>query len=121
VAARRSDGRVKPTTASPASAASTAARRQADAEEPFRAWLESAPGAMVIVDGTEIDSPLAAVETALKPRPEQVAAGRGLTLVDALARDWGTLPTCDGKIVWFTLTTGAQAQSRWGDGSSGIE
>jgi anti-sigma regulatory factor (Ser/Thr protein kinase) len=51
--------------------------------------------------------------------------GRGLTLVDALAHTWGTRPASDGKIVWFTLTTGAragaQAQSRWGDGSSGTE
>jgi PAS domain S-box-containing protein len=47
--------------------------------------------------------------------------GRGLTLVEALAHNWGTLPTSDGKIVWFTLATGAEPQPRWGDGPSGTE
>jgi PAS domain S-box-containing protein len=47
--------------------------------------------------------------------------GRGLTLVEALAHNWGALPTSDGKIVWFTLATGAEPQPRWGDGPSGTE
>jgi PAS domain S-box-containing protein len=47
--------------------------------------------------------------------------GRGLTLVEALAHNWGTLPTSDGKIVWFTLATGAEPQPRWGSASSGTE
>ncbi len=29
--------------------------------------------------------------------------GRGLVLVDELARDWGTVVTADGKFVWFDL------------------
>jgi PAS domain S-box-containing protein len=32
--------------------------------------------------------------------------GRGLTLVDALADRWGSLPANGSKIVWFALTTG---------------
>jgi hypothetical protein len=30
-------------------------------------------------------------------------AGRGLTIVDALASSWGIRPINDGKTVWFTL------------------
>lgn len=30
-------------------------------------------------------------------------SGRGLLLVDSLARSWGTLPTAEGKAVWFSL------------------
>ncbi|WP_107089468.1 PAS domain S-box protein [Streptomyces sp. WM6368] len=30
-------------------------------------------------------------------------SGRGLLLVDSLASSWGTLPTADGKAVWFSL------------------
>jgi hypothetical protein len=41
------------------------------------------------------------------PRPRRVGpdaeGGRGLALVDALASDWGTTTTDDGKIVWFEL------------------
>ncbi|MFJ1705598.1 PAS domain S-box protein [Kitasatospora sp. NPDC088346] len=32
--------------------------------------------------------------------------GRGLSLVEALARSWGTRPTGTGKTVWFTLPLG---------------
>jgi len=35
--------------------------------------------------------------------------GRGLTLVDALADRWGSLPANGSKIVWFALTTGPSA------------
>jgi anti-sigma regulatory factor (Ser/Thr protein kinase) len=31
------------------------------------------------------------------------ATGRGLLLVEELARDWGTVVTDDGKFVWFEL------------------
>jgi PAS domain S-box-containing protein len=34
--------------------------------------------------------------------------GRGLALVEALSESWGALPTRVGKIVWFTLATGAR-------------
>ncbi|MFE9468450.1 ATP-binding protein [Streptomyces virginiae] len=30
-------------------------------------------------------------------------SGRGLPLVDSLAASWGTLPTAEGKAVWFSL------------------
>uniref|UniRef100_A0AAU2K224 PAS domain S-box protein n=1 Tax=Streptomyces sp. NBC_00049 TaxID=2903617 RepID=A0AAU2K224_9ACTN len=30
-------------------------------------------------------------------------SGRGLLLVDSLASSWGTLPTAEGKAVWFSL------------------
>lgn len=37
--------------------------------------------------------------------------GRGLLLVDELARDWGTVVTSGGKFVWFELDlAGAPAQ-----------
>lgn len=36
------------------------------------------------------------------PEPDD-EFGRGLTLVEALARSWGILPADSGKIVWFTL------------------
>lgn len=31
-------------------------------------------------------------------------SGRGLLLVDSLAEAWGTLPTAEGKAVWFSLS-----------------
>ncbi|MFK0222896.1 PAS domain S-box protein [Streptomyces vinaceus] len=30
-------------------------------------------------------------------------SGRGLLLVDSLASSWGTLPTAEGKVIWFSL------------------
>ncbi|MFJ9076470.1 PAS domain S-box protein [Streptomyces sp. NPDC102278] len=35
-------------------------------------------------------------------------SGRGLLLVDSLAEAWGTLPTAEGKAVWFSLPLPAQ-------------
>ncbi|CCH33385.1 ATP-binding protein [Actinosynnema sp. NPDC047251] len=39
------------------------------------------------------------------PRPVQVdsARGRGLIIVAALSREWGTSPKADGKVVWAEL------------------
>ncbi|NUT45872.1 MAG: ATP-binding protein [Saccharothrix sp.] len=40
-----------------------------------------------------------------QPRPVQVdsARGRGLIIVAALSRSWGSSPTSDGKVVWAEL------------------
>ncbi|MFD3806649.1 PAS domain S-box protein [Streptomyces sp. NPDC058611] len=35
--------------------------------------------------------------------PPDAESGRGLLLVDSLAESWGTLPTAEGKAVWFSL------------------
>jgi PAS domain S-box-containing protein len=86
------------------------------ARQPIGLRLHLLPGEII----TEVTDDYAQPPRRMLPALDD-EDGRGLTLVDALARDWGTLPTSDGKIVWFTLTTGAQAQPRWGDGSSGIE
>jgi hypothetical protein len=32
--------------------------------------------------------------------------GRGLAMVQTLARDWGWVPCCDGKLVWARFTCG---------------
>ncbi|HUR75933.1 MAG TPA: ATP-binding protein [Sporichthya sp.] len=37
-----------------------------------------------------------------KPQAEALG-GRGLTLVEHLASEWGTYPTATGKVVWFRL------------------
>ena len=36
--------------------------------------------------------------------PEDQESGRGLTIIDAIADDWGVLDRSDGKTVWVTLT-----------------
>ena len=38
----------------------------------------------------------------LGPDPWAVA-GRGMSLVDAIAREWGVVPHPSGKVVWFRL------------------
>ncbi|HLF41231.1 MAG TPA: ATP-binding protein [Acidimicrobiia bacterium] len=38
------------------------------------------------------------------PAPLYATHGRGLVLVDALARDWGIEPRTPGKSVWFELS-----------------
>ena len=42
------------------------------------------------------------------PRPF-AERGRGLAMVAHLSDSWGTHPTADGKVVWFTLTAQPQA------------
>lgn len=39
-------------------------------------------------------------------------SGRGLLLVDSLAEAWGTLPTAEGKAVWFSLPLPASARGK---------
>ncbi len=39
-------------------------------------------------------------------------SGRGLLLVDSLAASWGTLPTAEGKAVWFSLPLPAPRTDR---------
>jgi hypothetical protein len=34
--------------------------------------------------------------------------GRGLLVVEALAAEWGNVPTAGGKVVWAALAIGAQ-------------
>jgi anti-sigma regulatory factor (Ser/Thr protein kinase) len=36
-------------------------------------------------------------------------SGRGLRIVDALSRAWGSVDSPDGKTVWFTLRSNAEA------------
>ncbi len=38
----------------------------------------------------------------LSPTPDQ-PSGRGLAIVEALARRWGVISKPEGKVVWFTL------------------
>jgi anti-sigma regulatory factor (Ser/Thr protein kinase) len=42
------------------------------------------------------------------PAPTE-PSGRGLRIVEALSRAWGTLDSPQGKTVWFTLPSKAQA------------
>jgi anti-anti-sigma regulatory factor/anti-sigma regulatory factor (Ser/Thr protein kinase) len=37
------------------------------------------------------------------PDPDTGHGGRGLILIDAIAANWGSTPTADGKVVWATL------------------
>ncbi|GAB1642909.1 ATP-binding protein [Krasilnikovia sp. MM14-A1259] len=37
------------------------------------------------------------------PVPPTAYGGRGLLLIDAVTRDWGSLPLSDGKVVWAIL------------------
>lgn len=37
------------------------------------------------------------------PNETDALGGRGLTIVDLLASEWGTYPTQTGKVVWFRL------------------
>ncbi len=43
----------------------------------------------------------------LRPAQTELAAGRGLRLVDALASRWGWSPSSHGKGVWFEVDAGA--------------
>jgi len=78
--------------------------------------LHRLPGEII----TEVTDDYAAPPRRMLPALDD-EDGRGLTLVEAMAHNWGTLPTSEGKIVWFSLATGGEQQPRWGDRSSGTE
>jgi PAS domain S-box-containing protein len=48
--------------------------------------------------------------SAVHPQSRRIApdaeSGRGLSIITALAEDWGIRPTSDGKTVWFTVPCG---------------
>ncbi|MEU1884975.1 ATP-binding protein [Micromonospora rifamycinica] len=45
------------------------------------------------------------------PAPLTSTGGRGLLLIDTVARRWGSTPLADGKVVWCVLHT--EDESRW--------
>jgi Stage II sporulation protein E (SpoIIE) len=48
----------------------------------------------------------------MAPLDSSAEAGRGLVLVDALAKRWGARPTADGKVVWVELEPSRGANGR---------
>jgi anti-anti-sigma regulatory factor len=54
---------------------------------------------IAVRDGST-DEPRPATTSPLAP-----GTGRGLLLVDAIARRWGSMPTTGGKVVWAVLST----------------
>jgi anti-sigma regulatory factor (Ser/Thr protein kinase) len=42
-----------------------------------------------------------------QPRSSTRLGGRGLALIEDLAAEWGTVPTADGKVVWFSVARDA--------------
>lgn len=49
--------------------------------------------------------------TPRSPTPHE-RSGRGLRIVQELADTWGTVPSTNGKMVWFTLSTQTSAMER---------
>jgi anti-sigma regulatory factor (Ser/Thr protein kinase) len=45
------------------------------------------------------------------PAPLTSAGGRGLLLIDTVARRWGSTPLPDGKVIWCVLHT--EDESHW--------
>lgn len=70
------------------------------AHSPVRLRLTDAPGALLVEvsDALPADGRLAVHVAA-----PTAADGRGLYLVEQLARRWGVQPTLGGKTVWFEL------------------
>ncbi|MGC4894156.1 ATP-binding protein [Micromonospora sp. DT31] len=46
------------------------------------------------------------------PAPVEATGGRGLLLIDTMARRWGSTPLPDGKVVWCVLCAEDEAASR---------
>ena len=57
------------------------------------------------------------VPPALRHHSATATTGRGLRLLDQLARDWSVDDTDSGKTVWFTLTDGVDPWAAYADGS----
>lgn len=51
----------------------------------------------------------------------EAMTGRGLSLVAALAREWGVLPAPDGKVVWCELSAAASADVGTDDGEVDVD
>jgi anti-sigma regulatory factor (Ser/Thr protein kinase) len=68
------------------------------AEGPVRLRLHHT-GSRLIIDVTDHDQRL---PRRFEPAPED-EHHRGLFMVDAFARSWGTRPTPDGKVVWAEI------------------
>jgi anti-sigma regulatory factor (Ser/Thr protein kinase) len=75
------------------------------AEGPVRLRLHHARDRLV-VDVTDHDQRL---PRRFEPLPHE-EHHRGLFMVDAFARRWGTRPTADGKVVWAEIGVGASGQ-----------
>ena len=66
---------------------------------PYRITLELGPPNLRVL--VEDLSPALPTRRSLEPT---ATSGRGLSMVDALALDWGARPADEGKVVWFDLT-----------------
>jgi anti-sigma regulatory factor (Ser/Thr protein kinase) len=56
-----------------------------------------------VVRGEVYDQGANQVPTRVRLPEPQSESGRGLFLVELLAKEWGTGPTSTGKVVWFEL------------------
>ena len=74
------------------------------AHSDFRVSINDARGQIrVEVRDTGRGAPLLRTPALIEP------SGRGLRIVEALSRAWGTADSPPGKIVWFTLASKAKA------------
>jgi anti-sigma regulatory factor (Ser/Thr protein kinase) len=58
---------------------------------------------------------LSPVTPSLRHHSTLSTTGRGLRLLDQLADEWNVVDHKRGKTIWFTLTTGRDAWSAYGD------
>jgi anti-sigma regulatory factor (Ser/Thr protein kinase) len=74
------------------------------AHSAFEVSIDDARGEIrVEVRDTGRGQPVLRSPTPIEP------SGRGLRIVDALSRPWGSVDSPDGKTVWFTLPSEAEA------------